>query len=225
MSLVEPGIGELNEGSLHRQLKERYRTAGDRAEVPVGGFVVDLVRADGTFVEVQTGSFGAMGRKLDALLDEHRILVVHPIALETVLCREGRTPRRSPKRGSMHEIFAELASWPTLIDHPNLTLEVVGCRVSLEQVADPGVRRGRGGWRTVDRRLDEVLESRRFAVAHDLLALMPDGLEREFTTADLARRCGVSRRLAQSMAFCLAQLCLVDPVERRRDGVRYRLVT
>ena len=36
---------------------------GDRLEVPVGRFVIDLVRADGELVEVQTGGFGAIGRE------------------------------------------------------------------------------------------------------------------------------------------------------------------
>ena len=56
---------------------------------------------------------------------EHRMLVVHPIAVETYLERPGAKPRKSPKRGSIYSVFEELVSMPTLLDHPNLSLEVV----------------------------------------------------------------------------------------------------
>ena len=75
-----PAIGVMREGPLHAAVKALLAEPGDRLEVAVGRFVIDLVRADGELVEVQTGSFGALGSKLDALLDEHRIRIVHPIA-------------------------------------------------------------------------------------------------------------------------------------------------
>ena len=63
---VVPGIGVLREGPLHAAVKALLAEPGDRLEVPVGRFVIDLVRADGELVEVQTGGFGALGTKLDA---------------------------------------------------------------------------------------------------------------------------------------------------------------
>ena len=65
-------IGVLREGPLHAAVKAMLARPGDRLEVPIGRFVIDLVRADGELVEVQTGGFGPLGPKLDALLDEHR---------------------------------------------------------------------------------------------------------------------------------------------------------
>jgi hypothetical protein len=41
-----PGIGTLREGVLHAQLKSWYRKPGDRLEVRVAGYVVDVVRGD-----------------------------------------------------------------------------------------------------------------------------------------------------------------------------------
>jgi hypothetical protein len=64
-------IGVLREGPLHAAVKAMLAGPGDRLEVPVGRFVIDMVRADGELVEVQTGGFGPLGAKLDALLDRH----------------------------------------------------------------------------------------------------------------------------------------------------------
>lgn len=63
---VVSSIGVMREGPLHAAVKAVLAQAGDRLEVPVDGFVIDLVRADGELVEVQTGGFGALGTELDA---------------------------------------------------------------------------------------------------------------------------------------------------------------
>jgi hypothetical protein len=212
----------LNEGSLHAALKALYAEPGDEFEVPVEGFVVDI-RRPGLLVEIQTSSFASMARKLDRLLDVHRMLLVHPIEVETLLQRPGSKARRSPKRGSVFRIFEELVSIPTLLDHPNLMLDVVLVSVTKVQRADARVRRGRGGFRTIDRQLREVLEIRRFAGTDDLAELLPASLPSEFTTADIATRAHVSRDVAQRMAFCFRALDVITEVGRTRAGIHYSL--
>jgi hypothetical protein len=54
-------IGVLREGPLHAAVKAMLAAPGDRLEVPVDRFVIDLIRADGELVEVQTGGFGPLG--------------------------------------------------------------------------------------------------------------------------------------------------------------------
>lgn len=218
IEVTAPHIGTLNEGSLHAALKARYAEPGDELEVPLGGFVIDIRRRD-LLIEIQTGSFGAMGRKLDRLLDSYRMLLVYPIAVERTLQRPGRRPRRSPKRGSIFDLFRELVSVPTLLDHPNLALEVALVAVTDVQELDPRRRR----YRTRDRELREVLEVRRFGGRADLAALLPAGLPDAFTTADLAAGTGVTRAVAQQMAFCFRALDLITEVGRDRAGVRYSL--
>ena len=226
-SLVEPHIGTLNEGSLHAALKEHYAKPGDAFEVPMEGFVIDIVRAQGRpdelLIEIQTGSFGAMGNKMDQLLSQRRILLVHPIAVETVLYKPGARPRRSPKRGSLYSLFDELVSIPTMLDHPNLEIEVVLVRVGKHQVKDTKARRGRGGFRTIDRMLEAVLEKRRFKTIHDLSKLLPPGLPKSFTTADLAATGLVSRDEAQRLAYCFKACGLIEAIDRTRAGYHYRV--
>jgi hypothetical protein len=203
-------------------LKADYAEPGDRFEVPLDGFVIDIVR-DGSLIEIQTGSFGAMGKKLDHLLPSNQILLVYPIAVESYLQKPGVKPRKSPKHGSVYDLFAELVSIPTLVDHPNLSLEVVLVAVTKVQVADAKVRRGRGGFRTEDRQLREILGRHRFNDGRDLLELVPDGLPPVFTTADLARRAGIGRGVAQQMAYCLRPLGLFIEQGRTKAGIKYSL--
>ena len=219
---VEPHIGTLNEGSLHAALKQMYSEPGDEFEMPLGRFVIDIKRP-GLLVEIQTGSFGAMGKKLDHLLPDHQILLVYPIAVESYLARPNAKPKKSPKKSSVYGLFSELVSIPTLLDHPNLTLDVVLVSVEKTQVEDPKARRGRGGWRTADRVLREVKETHRFETAHDLLTLLPDGLPPVFTTADMTEAGPFKRDVAQQMAYCFRALDFFEEVGRTKAGYNYRL--
>ncbi len=72
-------IGELRERSLHAGLKSWYALPRDRIEVPLEGYVIDLVRR-GTLIEIQTRGFGKLKRKLTRLTSTHRVRLVFPIA-------------------------------------------------------------------------------------------------------------------------------------------------
>lgn len=120
----------MREGPLHAALKAMLAQPGDRLEVPVGRFVIDVVHANGELVEVQTGGFGPLSAKLDALLDEHRVRIVHAVAAWRRIVRvdehgEVVSIRGSPKRGTAIEVFDKLIAFPSRLTHPNLMVEVV----------------------------------------------------------------------------------------------------
>jgi len=219
-------IGSLNEKPLHAVLKEWYRRPGDQVEVALDGFVIDLVRDD-LLIEIQTGGFSGMRRKFDHLLDSHRMRLVHPIAATKWIIRldsAGRqlSRRRSPKRGIAADVCGELASFPSLLSHPNFTLEVL--LVEEEERRRPDARQGRrrGGYVVEERRLVNVDGSVEFASPTGLLSLVPPGLPDPFTTVDLAKGLGRSRHLAQEVAYCLRVSGAVKTVGRDRRGHLYR---
>ena len=209
----------LREGRLHAAVKALLAQPGDRLEVPVGGFVIDLVRADGELVEVQTGGFGALGRKLDALLDEHRVRIVHPVAAERRIVRvdeqgEVSSIRRSPKRATAVEVFDKLVAFPVLLTHPNLTIEVLLLREDHVRGARPVSSRRR----TRDpgeRRLVEVLDRVEFRTIEDILNALPALPLQPFSTRELASLLGCSTLLAQRTAYCLRMIAIVEPAGKR----------
>lgn len=194
---------------------------GDELEFELDGFVIDIRRGD-LLIEVQTGSFGAMGRKLDRLLGHYQIQLVHPVPIATYLHKPKAKPRRSPIKGTIYSVLDELVSIPTLLDHPNLTLDVVLVTVDKFQIHDPKARRGRGGWRTTDKKLRSVESTHRFASTDDLVALMPSGLPDRFTTADMAAGRELGRDAAQKLAYCLRALDRIEVIDRTKAGYVYR---
>ena len=222
------GIGVLREGPLHAALKGAIARPGDRAEVKVDRFVIDLVRADGELVEIQTGGFGPLGPKLDALLDEHRMRIVHPVAAERRIVRvnedgEVLSARKSPKRADATEIFDRLVTFPSLLAHPNLTVEVVLLREDHVRGPEPvKVRR-----RTKDpgeRRLVDILEHVELRGIEDVLAALPPLPEEPFSTRELGALLGARRVLAQRVVYCLRHLEVLEPAGRRARTPLYRAV-
>jgi hypothetical protein len=220
------GIGELREGALHRTLKQLYAAPGDAFEVRVDGYVIDLVRADGELVEIQTGAFSPLRGKLDALLDRHRIRIVHPIAAQRRIIRmsedgEVLSSRPSPKRPQATQIFEHLVSFPTLLTHPHLTIEIALCKE--DHVRKPAPTRGRRYLRDPgERRLIEVIERIELASAQDAARLVPR-LEEPFTTKELAAAMKVPLPLAQKTTACLRALEVFAPAGMRGRAPLHRL--
>ncbi|MDG2112820.1 MAG: hypothetical protein P8N02_09430 [Actinomycetota bacterium] len=188
--------------------------------MPLDEFVIDIVRGD-LLIEIQTGSIGAMGRKLDRLLEHHHIRVVHPMAAVRWLEQPGKKRRRSPTKRGMWNLFDELVSIPTLLDHPRLELHIVLVEETEERSGTDMVRRGRRG-RVVDRRLDSVVDERLFTSADELLEVVPDDLANPFTTAELATAAKIRRDLAQRACYVLRHTGLISEVDRTKAGYRYR---
>jgi hypothetical protein len=220
-------IGVLREGPLHAAVKELLAEPGDRLEVPVGRYVIDLVRAGGELVEVQTGGFGGLRDKLDVLLDEHRMRIVHPVASERRIVRvddqgEVISVRRSPRRAGAVEVFDKLVAFPSLLSHPNLTVEILLLREDHVRAAQPVTARRR----TRDpgeRRLVGVIGRVEIRGPRDVLGILPSLPLDPFSTRELASLLGCGTLLAQRTAYCLRVIGLIEPAGNRGRTPLHRL--
>lgn len=213
------GIGQLNEKPLHASLKGWCAQPGDRFEVPVDGYLIDIVRND-LLLEIQTGSVASIKSKLAHLLRSHQIRLVYPIAKEKWIVRLAKNGgravarRRSPKKGRVEDLFREMVSIPRLLSNRNLSLEVLLIREEEARRYDGRRSWRRKGWSIEERRLLEVVERRLFDEPADWLALLPEKLAR-FTARDLAQATGIRLELAQKMAYCLRGAGVVELIGRR----------
>jgi hypothetical protein len=219
-------IGTMREKSLHAKVKQWYAQPGDSVEVPVDGFVIDIVRKE-WLIEIQTRNFGQMKRKLLTLIEEHPVRLVYPIASEKWIVRvkaDGHTQlsrRKSPKRGRLEHLFDELVSFPELVVHPNFELEVLFVR--LEQILCDD---GKGSWRRkrwsiYDYRLLGVVERARLTSPADFVPLLTDALPRPFTNQELATTLKLTRRLAQKMTYCLRRMGIISVVGKKGRAFLY----
>ena len=241
------GIGLLNEKHLHAALKQWCARPGDRFEVPVDGFVIDIVRED-LLIEIQTRNLAAINSKLIRLTRSHQVRLIYPIVKEKWIVRStsinsgarnssegrnvltqrhgGRTDaeslvvrRKSPKRGRLEDLFWELVSIPQLLSNPNFSLEVLMIREEEVRRSD---RRRRKGWVLEGRRLLEVLDQHLFTKSADWLAFVPTGLS-SFTTGDLVTGMDMRIELAQKLAYCLRHGRMIELIGKHGRANLYRV--
>lgn len=220
-------IGLLNEKPLHASLKQWYARPGDRFEVPVDGFVIDIVRDD-LLIEIQTRNLASINSKLRKLTRSYEVRLVYPVVQEKWIVRSatgngGITVRRkSPKRGRLEDLFWELVSIPQLLSNPNFSLEVLMIREEEVRRYEGKRRWRRRGWVIEGRRLVDVIDRRLFGNSADWLAFVPDGLQ-SFTTKDLATIADTRRDLAQKMAYCLREARMIELIGKQGRANLYRV--
>jgi hypothetical protein len=224
------GIGTLNENPLHAALKRYLAGPGDRFEVEVDGSVIDLVRPDGSLVEIQTGTFAPLKAKLTRLLKQQRVELVHPIAVVKWLVKEDDDGqvldrRRSPRRGVIWDCFAPLVSIPHLMAHPHFSLAVLLVELEERRRHHPGRAWRRRGWVVHERSLLSVQASHTFPTAQSLANLLPADLPHPFTTADIANALPTNRSLAQKIAYCLRAMEMIQPAGKQGNTILYEKIS
>lgn len=201
-----------------------YSQPGDTIEAWVEGFQVDVLRDD-LLIEIQTGNFSAIKRKLITLLPSHPILLVYPVALQRWIVRledgASTSRRRSPRKGKLADLFYELVYIADLAQHPNLSIEIALLDVEEIRVNDGKGSWRRNGWTIFDRKMLTVHQLLRLSQPVDYCQFIPDRLSSPFAVKDFANCAGVPYRLAGKMVYCLVRLALLHRVGKSGRVVLY----
>jgi hypothetical protein len=220
------GIGVERESSLHRSLKFRYAASEDFTEKEVGGFVCDGIGRDGELIEVQTGSFAPLKRKIPAFTAHSRVRIIRPIILTKyielyneagVLVRR----RKSPRSGTVWDLFDSLLYAPGLPLLPGLSVEL-----ALVDVAEKRVDDGKGSWR----RRGVSIKDREILAWHEAIPLekpcdyrrfAPFQNGEEFTVKDLARKTRINAASAGKTMYVLYKMNLLIRKGKRGNSFVY----
>jgi hypothetical protein len=219
----------MKETTLHADLKEIYRLEGGQTETWIDGYLIDVVKPD-LLVEIQTRSFGALKQKLENLLADHPVRIVHPIAKEKFIIlssMDGNVVwrRRSPKRGRIEDLFYELVYIAKWASHPNFSFEVL-----LTSEEEQRLKDGQGSWRRKgvsiqDRRLNRIIERHLFLSTTDYRRLLPEPLDVPFTNNQLAEILSIPHRLASKMTYTLTQIGVLEIDGKSGRSKRFKITS
>ena len=206
------GIGTLGEKSVHAVLKAAYEPHCENQEVPVGGYVADIVGEDG-IIEVQTRALWRLKEKLAAFLEVCSVTVVHPDTGEV-------TRRKSPRRGSASDVLAELYALREFLGNPRFRLRVVALETERYDIG-----RARGRKQRLDRVPLAFLGEWAFGCPEDYRQLLPEGLAETFTAAEFGKVLRQRVDEARKSLAVLEALGLVERAGKQERRVLYRLVS
>jgi len=220
LSTRRKSIGTRNESSLHRTLKYQYTGPGGKTEKKVGEYVADGVRKDGEYIEVQTGSFAPLKKKVKEFTAHGKVRIIYPVAVTkkievydsdgTFLYR-----RKSPLRGSPWNLFDALLHAPELPLEKGVSIEIV-----LTDITEKRVRDGKGSWRRKgvsikDRELLAWHESILLKKPADYLRFVPFKKKEEFTASMLAKTAKINQWTSQKALYVLNKLKVVKKIGKK----------
>jgi hypothetical protein len=221
-----PLIGVERESSLHRSLKFRYAASRNHTEKEIGEFVCDGIGKNGELIEVQTGSFAPLKKKIPAFTAHFRVRIVHPIVLTKYIelyDEAGSLVRRrkSPRSGTIWDLFSSLLYAPELPLLPGLSVELALVDITEKRVAD-----GKGSWR----RKGASIRDREILAWHETIPLekprdyrrfAPFRRGEEFTVRDLAEKARIDTASARKTLYVLHKMKLLKRTGKRGNSFVY----
>ena len=233
----------LNESNLHHSLKVLYQELYEgQTESEQDGFIYDIVTKNGNIIEIQTKNLAKLLPKILKTIEKgHNIKLIHPVPITTRIelkDEEGKiiSKRKSPKKGSIYSIFRELTGIYPVLTNPHFSLEVLEIEMTEERVrtTEPvqsknGRRRFRRNWNKTGKRLDSIINTRRFSKPQDYLKLLPP-LPQPFCAKDLKaaldKEADIPKHTADAhlIIWVLAHAGLIERTETKKRPFYYRTV-
>ncbi|HEY9754512.1 MAG TPA: hypothetical protein V6C97_05110 [Oculatellaceae cyanobacterium] len=219
----------MTEHSLHQEIKTYLAIPGDRFEVPLGNYIIDILR-DNLLIEIQTKNFSALKEKLQTLTKTHQVRLVYPLPeRKTITCTAKDNTvlytRKSPRKGVLVDVFRELVMIPEVIGAENFSLEILFVDEEEIRCAD-----GKGSWRRrgvsiKERRLLGVNSRVLFQNKTDFLKLLPNSLSSTFTSNELAAQAKITARVARQITYCYRKSGFLQVTGKRGNAFVYQKVT
>ena len=246
-------IGTLQEKRMHAAIKRYLCDDMTCHERPVPDFlvaeggksrrVVADILTDGEILEVQTGGFHPLRKKIDYYLTHtpYRVTVVHPIPavryLSWIAPADGQviSRRKSPKRGRVRDIARELFWLSEFVGNPRFSIRLLLVELEEYRFADGWSRDGKRGSNRYERFPTALLGDVTLATSADYAAyFLPEVLDarlddggnpQPFTAAEYAKASGIHGMATYSMLRLLCSLGLVEQTEKIGRSQGYRVVT
>lgn len=216
------GIGTRGEKGVHNALKHYYEPDVDCHEIPVGGYVADIVGEEG-IIEIQTASFYKLKEKLTVFLEAAPVTVVWPCVVKKRLITvdpdtgEVISVRRSPKKSTEYKLLGELWGLDGLLGHPRLSIVIAQLEADEFRPAGQAKnRRRKGANNGIERIPTALVDELRFDCPDDFRRLIPETLPDRFTMAQLSKATGLPSMQTSGAVKALMQMGLI--VEVGKEG-------
>ncbi|NLC42297.1 MAG: hypothetical protein GX775_05550 [Erysipelothrix sp.] len=222
------GIGRLQEKSIHSTLKYFLSENEQNHEVPIHGFVADVV-VDQTIYEIQTGSFDKLRAKIMSYTPDYELHIVFPIAYQKHVLwfdEEHRLIKRnkSPKKGSIYDIVRELYKIRPLITNERLFIDCFLINMEEIRLLDGWDLSKKRGATKVDKVPMELVEIVSFHEPSDYLRFLPENLPTQFLAKDLSDVVRLTPRQVSALLLVLRELGLIRLVGKQGRANLYEVV-
>lgn len=209
------GIGTLSEKTLHRVIKNYLEPNQEKHEVKIGRFYVDIIN-DNEIIEIQTRQFNKLRGKLDFLLETYQITICFPVAYKKNIIwlnkesLEAEDIRKSPKTGSIYDVFHELYKIKQYLDNPNLRIKIILLDLDEYRLLNGWSKDKKRGSYRYDQIPTALIDEVDIINLKDYKLFIPDGLNKEFTSKDYRKITKLTLKKAQVALNVLRHLGIIE---------------
>lgn len=208
------GIGTLSEKSVHLSLKYFIDDDTSHHEIPVCGFVADILNDSGIH-EIQTSGFAPMRRKLEAYLSSYPVEIVYPVVerlrVRMVDPESGEVVREfmSPRHHRPAEIFCELLYLGDSLTDERLSFTLVSIECEETRLCNAGSTGRRRRITRVDTLPCALTSVRHYTDAAGMADLLPYSHGDTFTADELRRYLRAPGRSGWAALKVLEELSII----------------
>jgi hypothetical protein len=199
---------------------------------------LDILDDQGTTIyEIQRSNFGGrFSEKIISVLNipEVKLVIVHPVVLTQKVTRmyngEIISTNCVNKRGDIYSFFEKLVSIKTEFIPKRMEFEILFIKEHVfKEFVGFWKRSGRRRYKTVQRDLLSIQNTRKFLTRSDFIQLLPKGLPEVFTNRDLADRLVIQggerrkRRISGCLTYSLCKLGILSRVGTRRRSHEFSI--
>jgi len=200
---IDIGIGTLGEKTVHAVLKNYLSPDSTCHEIKIKNFYADIYGEDG-IIEIQTGNFNKLRKKLSVFLDITRVTICYPIAATKFLrwvnidTGEVSPPRKSPKKGTPYMVFPELYKIKEFLNHPNLCIHIILLDLEEYKLLDGWSQDKKKGATKSDKIPLSISSEVLISNISDYEKLIPNTLSGTFTSKDYTKESGLYKSHANT---------------------------
>ena len=222
-------FGTLGEKTLHAVIKHYFEPDKSKHEIKIDGFIADIHNENG-IIEIQTRAFNNLRRKLSVLLENHRVLLVYPLAhIKWLLWIDMQTgeitkKRKSPRTGRIYDAIPELYKIRLLLNHPNLRLCIVLVDIEEYRYLDGWSNDKKKGSTRYNRIPVDIIEEFYINSPYEFTALIPGELDKQFTSKAYKSKAKVNLHTAQTALNILNYVSAVERVGKDDNMYVYEKV-
>lgn len=197
-------IGTYKEKKLHYIMKKYFEPDENYHEVPVNGFIADILR-DNRITEIESAGFSGLGPKLAAYSPDYDVTMVHPLcAVKYVswIDPESGTisPRKkSPKKEGPYDLLFELIRIMPYICNKNIRFVSPLLEVDEYKLLDGWSKDRKRGAHRFERIPLDIIDMVCLETDDDYIKYIPEACVEKFKVKDFAKAARIDAHKAQAV--------------------------
>ena len=220
-------IGTYKEKTLHIALKKYFEPCEDYHEVPVNGYIADIMRGN-EIIEIETGGFSGLKPKLEKYLPDYKVTLVYPLpAVKYVSWIDGDTGdiskrSRSTRKTTAYDLLRQMVYILPFVKDDCLSAVSPLLEIDEYRNLDGWSRNRKRGSTRYDLAPTDIFGMIKLSDDEDYIRLVPDDLDEEFTAPEFAKEIKIGSYDAYAAVKVLEARGVIEKCGKKGRAAAYR---